>query len=214
MSTPLIDDIKKFLPLAPDDLLLPLERALEIIDCPEDFRGLQKVHATLEYLFSIQPTKLSLLIELDVSRAAELLNLFTSVSEVYYNKYINKSHGKGWMSKRPVYSLLFIFCDHRSPEAATALIFFLSHYISNESKISIENRTESSVRAFRLLYTDATVDRACFASSSLNETINNIYNFRETLKSEEYEDDSTTSSSSITYLYDLEHFYRLDWKNE
>ena len=212
MSTPIIDDIKKFLPHAPDDLLSPLERVLEIIDCPEDFRGLQKVHATLEYLFSIQPTKLSLLIELDVSRTAELLNLFTYVSEVYYNKYANKSHGKGWMSKRPVYSLLFIFCDHRSPEAATALIFFLSHYISNESKISIENRTESSVRAFRLLYTDATVDRACFASSSLNETINNIYNFRETLKSEEYEDDNTISSSRITYLYDLEHFYRLDWK--
>ena len=212
MSTPIIDDIKQFLPLAPDDLLLPLERALEIIDCPEDFRGLQKVHATLEYLFSIQPTKLSLLMELDVSRTAELLNLFTYVSEVYYNKYANKSHGKGWMSKRPVYSLLFIFCDHRSPEAATALMFFLSHYITNESKISMENRTESSVRAFRLLYTDAKVDRACFATSSLNETINNIYNFRETLKSEEYEDDSTTSSSSITYLYDLEHFYRLDWK--
>ena len=212
MSTPLIDDIKKFLPLAPDDLLLPLERALEIIDCPEDFRGLQKVHATLEYLFSIQPTKLSLLIELDVSKAAELLNLFTSVSEVYYNKYVNKSHGKGWMSKRPVYSLLFIFCDHRSPEAATALMFFLSHYITNESKISMENRTESSVRAFRLLYTDTSVDRACFATSSLNETINNIYNFRETLKNEEYDDDNTTPSSRIAYLYDLEHFYRLDWK--
>ena len=101
MSTPLIDDIKRFLPLAPDDLLLPLERALEIIDLPEDFLGLQKVHATLEYLFSIQPTKLSLLIELDVSRAAELLNLFTSVSEVYYNKYVNKSHGKGWNIKNP-----------------------------------------------------------------------------------------------------------------
>ncbi len=212
MSTPIIDDIKQFLPLAPDDLLLPLERALEIIDCPEDFRGLQKVHATLEYLFSIQPTKLSLLIELDVSRAAELLNLFTSVSEVYYNKYVNKSHGKGWMSKRPVYSLLFIFCDHRSPEAATALMFFLSHYITNESKISMENRTESSVRAFRLLYTDTSVDRACFATSSLNETINNIYNFRETLKNEEYDDDNTTPSSRIAYLYDLEHFYRLDWK--
>ncbi len=212
MSTPLIDDIKRFLPLAPDDLLLPLERALEIIDCPEDFRGLQKVHATLEYLFSIQPIKLSLLIELDVSKAAELLNLFTRVSEVYYNKYVNKSHGKGWMSKRPVYSLLFIFCDHRSPEAATALMFFLSHYITNESKISMENRTESSVRAFRLLYTDTSVDRACFATSSLNETINNIYNFRETLKNEEYDDDNTTPSSRIAYLYDLEHFYRLDWK--
>ena len=212
MSTPLIDDIKRFLPLAPDDLLLPLERALEIIDCPEDFRGLQKVHATLEYLFSIQPTKLSLLIELDVSKAAELLNLFTSVSEVYYNKYVNKSHGKGWMSKRPVYSLLFIFSDHRSPEAATALMFFLSHYITHESKISMENRTESSVRAFRLLYTDPSVDRACFATSSLNETINNIYNFRETLKNEEYDDDNTTPSSRIAYLYDLEHFYRLDWK--
>lgn len=49
MSTPIIDDIKKFLPHAPDDLLSPLERVLEIIDCPEDFRGLQKVHATLEY---------------------------------------------------------------------------------------------------------------------------------------------------------------------
>ena len=64
----------------------------------------------------------------------------------------------------------------RSPEAATALMFFLSHYIANESKISMENRTESSVRAFRLLYTDTSVDRACFATSSLNETINNIYN--------------------------------------
>ena len=212
MSTPIIDDIKQFLPLAPDHLLLPLERVLETIDCPEDFRGLQKVHATLEYLFSIQPTKLSLLIELDVPTAAELLNLFTSISDVYYTKYVNKNHGKGWMSKRPVYSLLFIFCDHRSPEAATALLFFLSHYIANESKISIENRTESSVRAFRLLYTDASVDRACFATSSLNETINNIYNFREALRNEEHEDDNTTSSSRIAYLYDLEHFYRLDWK--
>ena len=211
MSTPIIDDIKKLLPSAPDYLLIPLERLLDLIDCPEDFRGLQKVHATINYLFSLQPDNVSSLFEMDVFNLSVLLNQFSDVSDVFYIEYSNKSHGKGWMSKRPIYSLLFIFYDHRTPEACSALTYFIEHYIKNEPRISLENRNESSVRAFRLLYTDLTIDRSCFASDSLNETITNILHVREILK-DENDDDNSSSSSRVSYLYDLEHFYRLDWK--
>lgn len=211
MSTPIIDDIKKLLPSAPDYLLIPLERLLDLIDCPEDFRGLKKVHATIEYLFSIGPEKISTLFELDELSLSELLSLFSGVSDIFYTEYSNKSHGKGWISQRPIYSLLFIFYDHRTPEAGAALTYFLEHYIKHEPEISFGNRNESSVRAFRLLYTDLTIDRSCFATDSLNETITNIFNIREILK-EENDDDNSSVSSRISYLYDLEHFYRLDWK--
>ena len=211
MSTPIIDDIKKLLPSAPDYLLIPLERLLDLIDCPEDFRGLQKVHATINYLFSLQPDNVSSLFEMDVFNLSVLLNQFSDVSDVFYIEYSNKSHGKGWMSKRPIYSLLFIFYDHRTPEACSALTYFIEHYIKNEPRISLENRNESSVRAFRLLYTDLTIDRSCFATDSLNETITNILHVREILK-DENDDDNSSSSSRVSYLYDLEHFYRLDWK--
>lgn len=153
MSTPIIDDIKKLLPRAPDYLLIPLERLLDLIDCPEDFRGLKKVHATIEYLFSIGPEKTSTLFELDEQSLSELLSLFSGVSDIFYTEYSNKSHGKGWISQRPIYSLLFIFYDHRTPEAGAALTYFLEHYIKHEPEISFGNRNESSVRAFRLLLT-------------------------------------------------------------
>lgn len=132
MSTPIIDDIKKLLPSAPDYLLIPLERLLDLIDCPEDFRGLQKVHATINYLFSLQPDNVSSLFEMDVFNLSVLLNQFSDVSDVFYIEYSNKSHGKGWMSKRPIYSLLFIFYDHRTPEACSALTYFINRTLYKE----------------------------------------------------------------------------------
>lgn len=212
MSTPTIEDIQSFLPLIPSDLLEPLEHLLEAIDCPEDFRGLQKVHAVIEYLLATNPTLFATIFEIDTFTANRMLALFSEIDNVHYENYRNPKQARGWMSRRPLYSLLFIFYDHQTQQAASALLFFLRHYYENESKIIMEDRIEDSIRAFRLLYTDETIDRSCFTASSIEEITNNIHNFRDTLKDEEDVDDDSSSSSRIGYLRNLEHFYFLDWK--
>lgn len=213
MSTPTVEDIQAFLPFAPGHLLNPLEKLLEAIDCPEDFRGLQKVHSLLEYLFDTYSQKFCELFDIQQDIARQLLQLFSEVNEAFFQKYSNTTHAKGWMSRRPLYSLLFIFDDHQTPQAASALLFFLSHYYTNELKIITEDRTETSIRSFRLLYTDEVIDRRCFNSNSIDDTANQILQVREILMDQERENDEESGSSSrIGYLRDLEHFYRLNWK--
>ncbi|WP_417763597.1 hypothetical protein [Shewanella sp.] len=211
MPTPIIEDIHKFLPRATDGHHSNLEHLLEVIDCPDDFRGLQKVISTLEYMFSVQPKKFSSLIGLNEQVAGELLECFTEVSDDYAKQYTNQSHGKGWMSKRPIYSLLFIFFDYLNLEAAIALMTFLEHYITNEQKVAGAGREESSVRAFRLLYTDKNVSRHCFESRSAPEMCQCLKIYREKIKLQY--DENFAPSTLLAYLLELEHFYRLDWKN-
>lgn len=212
MSTPTIEDLKSFLPDVPNDSLEDLEKLLDLIDCPPDFRGLQKVLAVLEYLFSTVPDHLIKVIEMESSKVKKLLTLFSNVDESHYARYSNQIHAKGWMSRRPIYSLLFIYYDHQTPQAASALVFFLQHYYQYESQIVESNRVETSIRAFRLLYTDLLIDRVCFETTSVEHTANNIRDCREALRVEEEIDDDSHLSSRIGYLRDLEHFYRLDWK--
>ncbi|AXN03901.1 hypothetical protein [Vibrio anguillarum] len=215
MSTPTIEEIKLLLPHAHDSLLEDLEKLLELIDCPNDFRGLQKVHTVLEYFFTTHPEHFCSLVELNATRINVLLELFTNIGESYYSQYSNGVHAKGWMSKRPLFSLLFVFYEHLSPESASALLFFLKHYYDNEPVIFEHNHTEQSIRAFRLLYTDPLTDRACFDSNSVVQTADNIRAYRQSLTSENDTDDfvdEPIASSHINYLRELEHFYRLDWK--
>ncbi|ENM5912027.1 hypothetical protein I2709_000311 [Vibrio mimicus] len=215
MSTPTAQEIKIFLPDAPDSSLDDLEKLLELIDCPNDFRGLQKVLAVIDYLFTIYPETFSSLIPLSTIRTRVLLELFINIGESYYSQYSKEVHAKGWMSRRPIFSLLFIFYEHLSPESASALLFFLKHYYENELAIVDENHSESAIRAFRLLFTDPITDRSCFDSNSVEETADNIRTYRQSLATEkdiDDFDDDTTSSSHINYLRELEHFYRLDWK--
>jgi hypothetical protein len=218
MSTPTQDEIEIFLPNIPRSLLPIAENFLEFIDCPGDFRGLQKVHSALLYLFNVNPTYFSQIFEIEPQTLKQLLSLFSDTADSYYKHYSNPTHAKGWMSRRPLYSLLFIFYDHQNEQAATALLFFIGHYLRNESKIDQENRVESSIRAFRLLYTDSLVDRSCFSvdlqetDSALSSIITAIQEVRENLKSEENIDEDSSPSSRIGYLRELEHFYKLDWK--
>lgn len=218
MSTPTQDEIEIFLPNVPRSLLPIAENFLEFIDCPEDFRGLQKVHSALLYLFNFNPTYFSQIFEREPQTLKQLLSLFSDTADSYYKHYSNPTHAKGWMSRRPLYSLLFIFYDHQNEQAATALLFFIGHYLRNESKIVQENRIESSIRAFRLLYTDPVVDRRCFSvdfqetDSALSSIIATIQEVRESLKAVEDLDENSSPSSRIGYLRELEHFYKLDWK--
>lgn len=213
MSTPSVEDIQSFLPFAPTHLLNTLEKLLEAIDCPENFRGLQKVHSLLEYLFNTHPNKFCEIFEIEINVVSQLLPLFSRVDDTFFSKYRNTTHAKGWMSRRPLYSLLFIFYEHQTPQAAEALLFFLNHYYANELKIISEDRTETSIRSFRLLYTDEMIDRRCFNSNSIDDTANQILQVREILMKQEHENDEESGSSSrVGYLRDLEHFYRLNWK--
>ncbi|WP_124939179.1 hypothetical protein [Vibrio viridaestus] len=185
---------------------------LETIDCPVDFRGFQKVHAVIDYFLDTHPTLFEIIFDLDTFTASRALALFSDIDSAYYENYQNPKPARGWMSRRPLYSLLFVFYDRQDQQTASALLFFLKHYYENESKIIMENRTEDSIRAFRLLYTDETIDRSCFNALSITEITNNIRNFRDTLKEEDNIDDESSASSRIGYLRNLEHFYLLDWK--
>ncbi|WP_226421608.1 hypothetical protein [Vibrio sp. E14] len=125
MSTPNQDDIKELLPLASNEMLDNIEQILELIDCPEDFRGLQKVHASLLYLFKLNQAYFSQAFEIDIPTLSKLFDLFTDINPDYYKQYSNSVSAKGWMSQRPLYSLLFIFYDHQNELAANALLFFI-----------------------------------------------------------------------------------------
>jgi hypothetical protein len=195
--------------LIDEEQLNTMAKLLEMIDCPSDLRGLRKAIATVEYLFSLYPSRVTTLFGIDHNSFRASLLIIHSYQHKNSSAFWKESHGRGWKSERPIYSLLFIFSDNRTSHAAAALLLFLEHYLNNETKIVGQNRAEESVRAFRMLYTDESTRDECFRESSLDRTVNNIFAMKERLKSDD--DDNYLPRAQLGYLYQLEHFYRLDW---
>jgi len=192
-----------------DELLTTIAKLLEMIDCPSDFRGLRRALATVEYLLSLYPSRITLLFGIDIDVLKKSISTIHYCEHKYSAEFSRDSHGRGWKSERPIYSLLFIFSNNRTSHAAAALLLFLEHYLNNENKIVGQNRAEESVRAFRMLFFDESTRDECFREGSLGRTINNIFAMKERLKNEGNE--NLLPRSQLGYLYQLEHFYRLDW---
>lgn len=195
--------------LIDEEQLNTMAKLLEMIDCPSDLRGLSKAIATVEYLFSLYPSRVTSLFGIDHNSFKASLLIIHSYQHKISSAFWKESHGRGWKSERPIYSLLFIFSDDRTSHAAAALLLFLEHYLNNETKIVGQNRAEESVRAFRMLYADESTRDECFRESSLDRTVNNIFVLKERLKNDD--DDNYLPRAQLGYLYQLEHFYRLDW---
>lgn len=186
-----------------------IAKLLEMIDCPSDLRGLRKAIATVEYLFSLYPYRVTTLFGIDHNSFKASLLIIHSCQHKDSSAFSKRSHGRGWKSERPIYSLLFIFSENRTSHAAAALLLFLEHYLNNETKIVGQNRAEESVRAFRMLFIDESTRDECFRESSLDRTISNIFALKERLKNDN--DDNYLPGAQLGYLYQLEHFYKLDW---
>lgn len=120
--------------LIDEEQLNTMAKLLEMIDCPSDLRGLRKAIATVEYLFSLYPSRVTSLFGIDHNSFKASLLIIHSYQHKNSSAFWKESHGRGWKSERPIYSLLFIFSDNRTSHAAAALLLFLEHYLNNETK--------------------------------------------------------------------------------
>lgn len=189
--------------------LKSIAKLLEMIDCPSGFRGLSRALATLEYLFSLYPNRVSKLLNIDNDTIQETFLIIRTFEIQHYSVFTRNTQGKGWKSERPIYSLLHMFSNYRTTHAASSLLLFLEHYLNNETRITSQSRAEECVRAFRLLFSDELTRNECFKDVSINGTVHNIFVLRERLKQKE--DEISLHAARISYLYQLEHFFRLDW---
>lgn len=185
-----------------------VERFLEIIECPIDFRGLGIVVGTIDFVRGIDSQRWLNLFELDQDTLSSLRNKIIQASPAKEKRLYNRKKAKGWFSLRPIYSLLFFFSKYQDEKRALALLSFFSHYFNNEAVIKKNGRVEEVTRAFRLTYTDPSVTDKLRTTGSPDALATSAAHARENIKASFL---SNKPPSSVTYLYSLEHFYRLDW---
>lgn len=211
--TPTEREIVELLGTDSESYLTELERLLEMIDCPSDFRGLGRVIATLKYSFETQQEEVSKLLGINQVTLIQIFDLFINTHTTNFKEYNNERRGKGWISERPIYTLLFIFYEYMNRKSASSLINFLKHFLLNEAEIIAQNRVEKSVRAFRLLYTDPNIEPKLIKAGSPQTMSNNIVDVRKTIQANDDFSNSSNSLTQIGYLHELEHFYLLDWRD-
>jgi hypothetical protein len=185
-----------------------VEIFLEQIECPIDFRGLGFVFGILDYVRGISGQRWLKLLEIEQNTFDSLQQKIIQAPTANQQILYNKTKAKGWLSLRPIYSLLFIFYDYQDDKMASALLSFLSHYFTHEVEIKSNRRVEEATRAFRLSYTDPDVANHLRTSGSPDALAMSAAHARESIKAL---NPSNQNPSSLTYLYSLEHFYRLNW---
>lgn len=178
---------------------------LEHIECPPDFRGLRVVAGFLERLVAVYPTLFVQTMQFDAAHFASLW----SVDTQRWPQIDTKPIAKGWMSERPVYSLLLTFAKIDFTEASRPILLFLKHYFKHEIVITTHQREEVAFRAFRLALKTQAFDLACVSSSEAQQNALQLTALLNELQSVE---ETQRNSTLEAYVRELKHFYSLDWR--
>ncbi|QDF75255.1 MULTISPECIES: hypothetical protein [Shewanella] len=178
---------------------------LENIECPPDFRGLRVVATFLERLVAVYPAFFMQVMQFDVGHLKGLGVVDTQQWPLIDTKPV----AKGWMSQRPVYSLLLTFANIDFAETSRPILLFLRHYFEHEIVIATHEREESAFRAFRLALKTQEFDLDCVSSDEAQQNTMQLAALLDELQSAE---ESQRNLTLEGYVRELKHFYSLDWR--
>lgn len=181
---------------------------LNIIECPENFHGLQQVLHTLDFANQSYPSLFRKTFDVKGDEDTQLFADFMEVNTEAYPDFIADKAPYGSMGKRPVFALLYTFSELINAKATHSLLMFLDHYFSHEVAIKNLGKEEKVFRAFRLVYTDHLFERHRLVGANVSVVAEQLESFKkELLQSDEH----AKERRMLGYVRELIHFYRLDW---
>ena len=186
---------------------------LDEIECPPDCRGLQLVLDFLCRLYKGYQTYFKLTFRFSFDD--DILSETANIHKDRLSSYSNRTIGEGWKSERPFYALLFEFASKNTAHSYEGLLFFIQFYFQHEKRVVHEGREEQIMRAFRMVFFNVLFDHRCLKSTHPKEIASRCYHHGQFLvkqKNDMLDVPSNKHANLKTYLYELMHFYRLDWK--
>ncbi|MCP4931313.1 MAG: hypothetical protein GY912_04985, partial [Candidatus Marinimicrobia bacterium] len=202
-NTPIFSDVKNAFPAMGGELVVEFCGFLETIECPPDFRGLQRVLRLIEELCDEYDEEFEQCFSIKFD--GELKDIVKEgISESYQDTWNNAVKGAGWLKDRPLFGLLFEFNNKRPHFEYFALLNFLHHYIHNKAMLLSIERCEQSCRAMRIIFFHRDFEQDCLIADHPKQIAKNLVDFQD-----ELDEDSDFKKN---YLLDLIHFFSLDWE--
>ncbi|PWI34739.1 hypothetical protein DI392_00180 [Vibrio albus] len=198
-------DIANLIQSSDEAVIGEVHNFLEHIECPPDFRGLRVVASFLERLVAVYPAFFMQVMQFDVGHFE---NLGTADTR-QWPQIDTKPVARGWMSQRPVYSLLLTFAKLDFAEASRPILLFLRHYFEHEIVIATHGREEKAFRAFRITLKTREFDLASVSSDEAQQNTLQLAVLLDELQSVE---ESQRNLTLEGYVRELKHFYSLDWR--